>query len=90
MRTNVRTMGTTALAGVLALAMLLVPAAPANAQEDDGWVECMNESFAGYNDCLMESSGWFWRMLCDLDWELEVTECSAEAVGQIRGAYQPH
>jgi hypothetical protein len=70
--------------GLLAALFLL---APRDLHGADSWKECVDESFADYNDCLMETTSWFNRKLCDINWELEVTLCSAYIIGDIRKAY---
>lgn len=79
-----RTLGMLAALGAAGALYLLVPA---DARGAEAWKECVDEAFAGYNTCLMNSGGWFERKLCDLDWELEVALCTAKAVGEIRNAW---
>ncbi|HEX2166489.1 MAG TPA: hypothetical protein VHG09_04550 [Longimicrobiales bacterium] len=71
--------------GLLAALFLL---APRDVQGAKTWKGCVDEAFGGYNDCLMESTSWFNRKLCDIDWELEVTLCSAYIIGDIKNAYE--
>jgi hypothetical protein len=68
---------------VVALFML----APGDALGAKTWKECVDDAFADYNDCLMESTSWFNRTLCDLSWELEVAVCTAAKLGDIKNAY---
>ena len=70
--------------GLLAALFLLAPGSLNGAQS---WKGCMDEAFLEYNDCLMESTSWFNRKLCDLDWQLEVVYCSALITGDIKQAY---
>lgn len=70
--------------GLLAALFLLAPGSLSGAKS---WKGCMDEAFLEYNDCLMESTSWFNRKLCDLNWELEVALCSAYIIGDIRKAY---
>jgi hypothetical protein len=77
------------LAGLLVLP-LLVLVVPRAASADAGeWRRCVDEAFADYNSCLMEGDSWFGRMICDLSWELDVALCTAERLGEIRGALNP-
>jgi hypothetical protein len=77
------------LAGVLVLPLLvLVVPRPASADAGE-WRECIDEAFADYNSCLMESGSRFSRMICDLSWELDAVLCTAERIGEIRGALNP-
>lgn len=69
------------------VAALVVLARPALGAEAETFQECVDEAFAGYNACLMESDGWFHRKLCDISWELEVAVCAAEKVGEVRRAW---
>lgn len=85
--------GTGMLAKAVLLAVALVGAAFLFAPRDlygaeATWKECVDAAFAEYNDCLMESSSWFNRKLCDLDFELEVVICSAAAAGDVKKAWQ--
>lgn len=71
-------------------ALVLVAALLALAPRDvrgQTWKDCVDGSFAGYNECLTGSSGWFDRKLCDISWEFEVALCTAQAVGEIRHAW---
>lgn len=78
-----------ALSALLLLGvMLLTNAQQANAQED--FSECVDGAFAEYNSCLMNSTWWLSRTICDLDFEADVVRCGAEQVGQIKGALQAH
>jgi hypothetical protein len=70
--------------GLLAALFLL---APRDLHGAKSWKACIDEAFLDYNDCLMESTSWFNRKLCDLNWELEVALCSAYIVGDIKNAY---
>ena len=71
--------------GLLAALVLL---APRDAYGAKSWKECVDESFGEYNDCLMETTSWFNRKLCDLDWELKVVLCSAYIGGDIKNAFE--
>lgn len=71
--------------GLLAALILL---APREAQGAKSWKGCVDDAFAGYNDCLMESTSWFNQKLCDIDWEIKVTLCSAYIIGDIKDAYE--
>jgi hypothetical protein len=75
----------TAAVGLLAALFLLAPRDVRGATTN--WKECVDEAFAGYNDCLMESTSWFNRKLCDLDWELDTALCTARALGDIKNAF---
>ena len=70
--------------GLLGALFLL---APREAYGAKSWKQCVDESFAEYNECLMETTSWFNRKLCDLDWELKVALCSAYIAGDIKNAY---
>lgn len=70
----------------LVLLAALLALAPGEARGQT-WKECVDDSFAGYNDCLMSSGGWFDRKLCDISWEFEVSLCTARSVGDIRDAW---
>jgi hypothetical protein len=76
-----------AVALIAAGALYVLAPMEAAGAEAEGWKECVDEAFLGYNKCLMSASGWFEHKLCDLDWELEVAYCSAKAVGDIRNAW---
>ena len=71
-------------AAVVLMALLLVVPGRARA---DGWKACVDGAFVDYNTCLMISTSWFERKLCDLDWEFDVALCTARAVGGIRNAW---
>jgi hypothetical protein len=73
-----------AAVAVIAAFMLLAPR-PAHGAVT--WKECVDKAFAEYTSCLMESTSWFNRKLCDFDWEIKTTICSAYAIGDIRKAY---
>lgn len=70
--------------GLLAALFLL---APRDLHGAKSWKACVDEAFAEYNECLMESTSWFNRKLCDVNWELEVVLCSAYIAGDIKNAY---
>lgn len=74
------------LASVGLLAALLL-VAPRDLSGAESWKECVDGAFADYNSCLMESSSWFNRSLCDLNWELETAVCTAGQLGNIREAF---
>jgi hypothetical protein len=77
------------LAGLLVLP-LLVLVVPRAASADAGeWRECVDDAFAEYNSCLMQSELRLSRMICDLSWELDVVLCTAERLGEIRAALNP-
>ena len=84
-----------ALDGLIPLMVLLAGlpqlAAGAVAEQEKGvgtvWRECTDAAFASYNSCLMESSNWLHRKVCDLAFELDVVACSAKAAGAIRNAW---
>ncbi|HEX6132798.1 MAG TPA: hypothetical protein VFZ24_02370 [Longimicrobiales bacterium] len=82
-RRSVRVRLLLASIGVVVALLLLLPR---GARAGD-WKECVDDAFLDYNDCLMDGGGWFERKLCDLDWEFEVTLCTALAVGEIRNAW---
>lgn len=93
-RRSVSDIGTALSALLLIAAMLLLNAQQVRGQEqepeEEDFSECIDDSFAEYNSCLMDSGGWFSRLICDLDWEADVAQCGAEQVGQIRGAWEAH
>lgn len=71
--------------GLLAALILVAPRA---LHGEDDWKECVDDAFLDYNDCLMESTSWFNRKLCDFNFELEFTLCSATILGDIRNAFE--
>ncbi|MBR9989600.1 MAG: hypothetical protein KFH98_07585 [Gemmatimonadetes bacterium] len=85
MRGSARRTLVLASVGLLAVLFLLVPR---DLQGAKTWKECIDDSFAEYNECLMESTSWFNRALCDLNWELQVAVCTASAFGDIKNAYE--
>lgn len=82
--------GGTRLLAVLALglAATLFLLAPRSLEGAESWKECVDDAFLEYNDCLMESTSWFNQKLCDFNFELEFTLCSAYIVGDIKNAYE--
>ncbi|CAN5645349.1 hypothetical protein BH23GEM9_BH23GEM9_07200 [soil metagenome] len=82
-----------ALAGLIAVAVLALAAAPRSAAgaEEAGpgtvWRQCMDGAWADYNSCLMEADGWLHRKVCDLAFELDVVYCTAKTAGEIRNAW---
>lgn len=83
--------GGTRLLVVLAsvgLAATLFLLAPRSLEGAESWKECVDGAFLGYNDCLMESTSWFNQKLCDFNFELEFTLCSAYIAGDIKNAYE--
>ena len=70
--------------GVLG-ALLLVPRDLRG--EKSFYAQCMDDSFADYNECLMESTSWFSRALCDLSWEFDAAYCTAAAIGDVKIGY---
>lgn len=81
---DVRVTAAALLVPGLALAAATMPR-PAHAAEED-WKECVDEATADYNSCLVNAVGRWDRWLCDVNWELEVALCTAEAIGKIRDA----
>lgn len=82
-----------ALSAVLLLSVLLLTSTQqveAQEKEDEDFSECVDDAFAEYNSCLMDSSWWFSRLICDLDFEADVVKCGAEQGGLIQGAWEPH
>jgi hypothetical protein len=79
------------LFALLATVLLLAPHALAGATSNPGtnWRECVDNSFADYNSCLMESSNWFHQKLCDLAFEGDVVWCTAKYIGEVKSAYDP-
>lgn len=71
-----------ATAGLLAGLLLL---APRDASAD--WKDCVDRAFAKYNSCLMQSTSWFNRALCDVNWEFDMAYCTAGTIGGIRNIY---
>ena len=53
-----------------------------------GWKECVDDAFADYNSCLMESSSWLSRKVCDFDFEFDIAVCTAGALGDVRKAWE--
>jgi hypothetical protein len=77
------------LAGVLVLPLLAL-AVPQTASAEAGeWRHCIDDAFADYNSCLMESEAWLSRKICDLSWELDVVLCTAQRLGEINAALNP-
>lgn len=72
-----------ATAGLLAALLLF---APRDARAD--WKDCVDKAFAKYNSCLMQTSSWFERALCDLNWEFDMAYCTAGTLGGIRRIYE--
>lgn len=79
------------LFAVLVALSLLAPSAVSGATSNPGttWRECVDNSFADYNGCLMESDGWFHRKICDIAFEADVVWCSAKYIGEVKSAYDP-
>jgi hypothetical protein len=76
-------------AGLLVLPLLALAVPRAVSAEPGEWRECMDASLLDYNECLMEAGTWFSRSICDISWQIDVLKCTAEAVGEIRGALNP-
>lgn len=71
--------------GLLAALFLL---APRDLHGAKSFKECIDGTFADYNSCLMESTSWFNRKLCDISWEFEVAVCAAQKVGDVINGYE--
>lgn len=73
---------------LLAAAAVLAPRA-VSAQELPGteWRRCTDYAWADYNDCLMESDGFFHRLTCDLSFEGNIVWCSAKYGGAVKDAW---
>lgn len=91
MSTSTKAMGRSTHLRVLVAAVAIIAAfmllAPRSLHGAVTWKECVDGAFADYNSCLMESTSWFNRKLCDLSWEAEMALCSALKLGEIRKAY---
>lgn len=72
--------------GLLAALLLLAPRDLQGAKSF--FAACMDDSFAGYNECLMESSSWFHRAVCDLSWEFDASYCLAASIGDVKNGYE--
>lgn len=70
----------------LVLLAALIALAPGDVRGQT-WKECVDGTFAEYNECLMNSGGWFEQKLCDISWEFEVSLCTAKKVGEVRHAW---
>jgi hypothetical protein len=77
------------LFAVLTAVSLVAPRALSGATSNPGtnWRECVDNSFADYNECLMESSNWFHQKVCDIAFEADVVWCSAKYAGDVKSAY---
>ncbi|HSJ07778.1 MAG TPA: hypothetical protein VK936_13825 [Longimicrobiales bacterium] len=74
---------------VVVVMMVAVLATQASAQRSS-YRECIDNSLLDYNSCLMDAATTFGKLVCDLSWELEVTYCTAKALGEIRNAFAGH
>lgn len=71
--------------GLLGALFLIGP--PDLRGEKSFFSQCMDDAFADYNECLMDSSSWFSRKLCDFSWEFDAAYCTAAAIGDVKVGY---
>lgn len=79
-----------ALAFTLLVGAALLLPRPGDAQSLPGteWRRCTDIAWADYNDCLMESDGFFHRLTCDLAFEGDYLWCSAKYGGDVKDAWR--
>lgn len=80
-------MGRYALFGSLLVLSLVALVAPQLSAQSRTWRECVDDALLDYNQCLMEAGTSFSKTICDLAWEFETVRCTAEAIGDIRRAF---
>jgi hypothetical protein len=71
---------------VLTLVTVSLVAPQRVAADGTEWRHCVDGAWGEYNGCLMESSGWFDRKVCDIAFQLDVVVCSARVIGEIKEA----